>query len=766
MANPSASPPTGMRERARSWITQDLRYDVPASLVVFLVAIPLSLGIAVASGAPVTAGLIAAAVGGIIAGALGGSALQVSGPAAGLTVIVAGLVQQFGWAVTCAITVAAGLLQILLGMSRVARAALAISPTVVHAMLAGIGLTIVLGQLHVLLGGSAESDPIQNVLDLPSQLLNLHGTAAYLGLAVIAILLVWPRMPAKIRAIPGPLVAVIGVTLVAELVSANVDRVALPGSVLDAITLPELPSNAWGAVLLGVFTMTIIASVESLLSAVAVDKMRPEKKANLDRELVGQGAANTVSGMLGGLPVTGVIVRSATNVRAGARTKASAILHGVWVVAFALLLVDLIERIPMAVLAGLLVVIGMQLVKLADIKTALAGGEFLVYVATVLGVLALNLLEGVLIGLALSVLLMLRRVVWAQVRAERAERTHPDAPEHWIVVVEGTLSFLSIPRLSRVLGKVPARSFVELELVVDFLDHAAYEHLTVWKRQHEAAGGSVLVDEVGLASFSGAESATRKPLGRVLPRWFSPWSSWQAATGGKELEVLPPALRPLVTGVRDYHRRSAPLMRDMFSDLRDGQNPHALFLTCADSRVVPNVITSSGPGDLFTVRNIGNLVPPPAEPASASVLAPVHFAVEQLGVSTVLVCGHSGCGAMSGLIAGAGDQEGPVGDWLRWGVPSLEAMRTGHPVSTAAAADGWSEVDQLAMVNVVTQVRMLAQLPIVRGEAESQPIRVVGLFFDIASAQLLILNEEQDRFVAMPGGEARRLNLAVEGEPS
>ncbi|MQA10844.1 MAG: carbonic anhydrase [Pseudonocardiaceae bacterium] len=762
MANPYVATLAGARERARHWMTYDLRHDLPASLVVFLVAIPLSLGIAVASGAPITAGLIAAVVGGLVAGALGGSSLQVSGPAAGLTVIVAGLIDQFGWAVTCAITVAAGVLQILLGASRIARAALAVSPTVVHAMLAGIGITIALGQLHVLLGGDAESDAVRNLLDLPQQLLNLHGTAAYLGLLVIAVLLVWPRLPAKVRAVPGPLVAVVGVTLLAELVAADVQRVSLPGSVLDSIALPELPSGDWAALLLGVFTMTVIASVESLLSAVAVDKMRPGSKTNLDRELVGQGAANSLSGLLGGLPITGVIVRSSTNVHAGARTRASTMLHAVWVLVFALLVVGLIERIPTAVLAGLLVVIGIQLVKLADMKAARSNGELFVYFATVVGVVTLNLLEGVVIGLALSVLLMVRRVVWAKVRAERAEPTHPDAPEHWIVVVEGTLSFLSIPRLSRVLSRVPSGSFVELELVVDFLDQGAYEHLTSWQRQHEAAGGSVLVDEVGLASFAEVDGAPRRRSGWMLPRWFSPWSSWQAAREGGHPEVLPQSLRPLVTGVRDYHRRSAPLMRDVFSGLRDGQHPHALFLTCADSRVVPNVITSSGPGDLFTVRNIGNLVPPPGESASSSVLASVHYALEHLDVSSILVCGHSACGAMNGLLSGAGEQDGPVGEWLRWGLPSLRALHDGHPVGRAASADGWCETDQLAMVNIAMQVDALGRIPVVRGGQEHQQTRVVGLFFDIASAQLLILEPDQQRFVPLPGGDEQRLDLAVD----
>src|ERR1700729_1621307 len=168
-----------------------LRYDLPASLVVFLVALPLSLGSAIASNAPVLAGLIAAIVGGLIAGSIGGSPLQVSGPAAGLTVVVADLVSDFGWAVTCLITVAAGVLQVLLGFSRVARAALAISPVVVHAMLAGIGITIALQQAHVLLGGRSKSSAWHNVIGLPGQILGAHRPGVVLGALVILIMIAW-----------------------------------------------------------------------------------------------------------------------------------------------------------------------------------------------------------------------------------------------------------------------------------------------------------------------------------------------------------------------------------------------------------------------------------------------------------------------------------------------------------------------------------------------------------------------------------------------
>ena len=162
-----------------------LHHDLPASLVVFLIAIPLSLGIAAASGAPLIAGLVAAVIGGVVAGALGGSPLQVSGPAAGLTVVVAGLVTQFGWAATAAITCAAGVLQILLGITRIGRLALSLSPAVVHGMLAGIGVTIAVQQLHVVLGGKAQSSLIDNVIALPAQLVTHHGHSVVVGILTV-----------------------------------------------------------------------------------------------------------------------------------------------------------------------------------------------------------------------------------------------------------------------------------------------------------------------------------------------------------------------------------------------------------------------------------------------------------------------------------------------------------------------------------------------------------------------------------------------------
>ncbi len=424
-----------------------LRHDLPSSLVVFLIAIPLSLGIAAASGAPLIAGLVAAVVGGVVAGALGGSALQVSGPAAGLTVIVAGLVAQFGWPATAAITGAAGLVQILLGVTRIGRLALSLSPAVVHGMLAGIGLTIAFQQLHVVLGGAPQSSLIKNLIELPGQVVAHHPPSVLIGVLTVALLLIWPRIP-KVRVVPGPLVAVVAVTVLSAVLLLPVDRVALPDDPLRSLIPPALPTGGPLAITVAVLTVALVASVESLLSAVAVDKLHRGPRADLDRELVGQGAANAISGALGGMPVTGVIVRSSTNVAAGARSRASAILHGVWIAGFVLIAGALLEQIPMAALAGVLLVTGVKLIQLAHIKTLRRHDELLVYLVTALGVAGFGLAEGVLAGL----LLAFGRVLY---RLTRATVTATERDGVWTVRLAGSLVFLGVASLVRTLRTVP-----------------------------------------------------------------------------------------------------------------------------------------------------------------------------------------------------------------------------------------------------------------------------------------------------------------------
>ncbi|URN05573.1 bifunctional SulP family inorganic anion transporter/carbonic anhydrase [Actinomadura madurae] len=731
------------------------RQDLLASFVVFLVAIPLSLGIAVASGAPVAAGLIAAVAGGIVAGLIGGSPLQVSGPAAGLTVIVAELIQTYGWRATCMITMLGGLLQLALGAVRVARAAFAVSPAVVHGMLAGVGAVLVLAQVHVVLGGSPERSAVTNLRELPGQLAHPHTHPALLGGLTILVLLIWSRLPRGgwLRLVPGPLPAIALATAAVWALGWNAQRVDLPDTLFGDWHAPVLPQGDLPGIVGAVLSVALVAAVESLLCGVAIDRARPAgvRHADLDRELIGQGAGNTVSGLLGGLPIAGVIVRSTANLEAGARSRASSVLHGVWVLVLALSCGPLIEQVPLPALAALLIVLGVKLMDTARVRDLRHHREAPAYYVTFAGVVLLGLGEGVLLGIAVMAVLALRRLTRLTVRAEHLVPEPGDAPgpPRVHVVVEGTLTFLGVPKATRVLQDVPAGSSVDLDLNVDFMDHAAFDAIHQWRLAHERQGGRVDIDEIHEAWYERAVTGEMSQPRKTPPhaRWWAPWGNRRRRS---EAELDAPDMSPadvLLNGVREYHGRTARLVRPIMAELAMEQKPEHLFITCVDSRVVPNIITASGPGDLFINRNVGALVPRHGtRTPDDSVAATVEYATNVLDIRTITVCGHSNCGAMAALLAGGTEVEHLEGlsRWLKHGNHSLARFLAEKPSGDEPP------LTRLCKINVMQQLDNLLTYPWLRERVESGEIELVGLYLDLQSATVEILDRPTGTFVRVP----------------
>ncbi|KOT78158.1 transporter [Streptomyces rimosus subsp. pseudoverticillatus] len=747
-SSPHPRPPSGSRRAA--W-----HGDLSASLVVFLIAVPLSLGLALATGAPLQAGLIATAVGGIVAGLLGGAPLQVSGAATSLLVVTAELVQRYGWRATCAITVLAGLTQLALGAVRVARGALAISPAIVHGMLAGIGVTIAVGQLHVALGGSPDSSAVDNLAALPGQLAHPHASALLIGAVTVAVLAGWPRLPGRtgrlLRTVPAPLAAVAAATAVSAAVP--VPRVALPDWAPQA--LPALPDAPVLAIAAAVLTVTLVASMESLLSAVAVDRLAadrtdrvgPAPRTDLNRELAGQGVANALSGLLGGLPVAGGAMRGSANVRAGAATRRATVLHGVWVVLCAGLLASALELIPLASLAALVMVVGVRMVSFAHIKHVQRHREFPAYAVTLGGVVLFGVLQGVGLGIAVAVFLSLRRLTHTRVTVGVEDGRHR-------VRVNGQLTFLAVPRLTRALAQIPADAVVVIELGGSFMDHAAYEALRAWTDAHRAGGGWV-----SLGGRAGRPIAEPASVHHCRP--WTPWRNHHCTRPPQEA-TSPSSGSQLLGGVRAFQRHTAPLVRDELARLaHEGQRPSQLFLTCADSRLVTSMITASGPGDLFTVRNVGNLMPPPGTDHTCdSVGAAIEYAVEVLKVGSLTVCGHSGCGAMQALL-GADHEPGaqtPLARWLRHGRPSLARMqrigRLGRGEVALAERPVADDVERLALVNVVQQLHHLMSYPCVARRVAEGALTLHGMYFHVAEAQAYVLDRATGTFCAVRPGAA------------
>ncbi|MFE1332389.1 bifunctional SulP family inorganic anion transporter/carbonic anhydrase [Streptomyces microflavus] len=772
--SPHSPPPTGGRRLRIAGA------DVSASITVFLIAVPMSLGLALAVGAPLEAGLVAAAIGGIVAGLLGGTPLQVSGPSAGLTVVTAELIQVYGWRTTCAITVGAGLLQILLGTLRAARNALAVSPAIVHGTLAGIGVAIALAQLHIMLGGSPQSSVVANALALPEQLARISPAAPLIGTLTIAVLLLWPRLPGRVgrtvRRIPAALASVVIATSVAAVATPGLARVDLPSWRSHA--LPELPQGPVLALATAVFTVLLVASLESLLAAVAVDKLAadrageqapltspaPPRRSDLDRELRGQGIANTLTGLLGGLPVAGGVVRGSANVRAGATGRASTVLHGVWVLLAAGLLITVFEWVPLAALAALVMVVGVQMVSFAHIRNVHRHREFPVYAATVAGVVAFGALAGVAVGVGVAVIVSLHRL-------GRTKITSTEQGGRHVVTVHGQLTFLAVPRLTRALGQLPPGVDATVELDGFFMDHAAYEAIQAWRGAQLAQGGRV--------DFTGRSGSRIAEPAAAAHSCCRPWTPWRnhhchdrptrpadnsGATdsrpdSGSGSGTSPTAgagrkggAHRLLSGLSSFQRNTAPLVRDELARLAsEGQCPSQLFITCADSRLVTSMITSSGPGDLFTVRNVGNLVPPPGTaPAGGgddSVAAAIEYAVEVLRVESITVCGHSGCGAMQALLKGEPDSgpekpRTPLWRWLRHGLPSLERMASRrHSWARISGRLPADEVEQLCLTNVVQQLEHLRAHESVARRLAEGTLQLHGMYFHVGEAQAYLLTE-------------------------
>jgi MFS superfamily sulfate permease-like transporter len=626
------------------------RQDALASVVVFLVALPLCMGIAIASGVPVAAGLITGIVGGLVVGWIAGAPLQVSGPAAGLTVIVFDIVQRHGLEVMGIAVLIGGLFQLIAGLLRYGRWFRAVSPAVIHGMLAGIGILILSSQFHVMVDDAPKGNGIQNLMSIPgaiekglplpemrtaeersakrdllkqfgamheqqvqlrkhvgeqveesstefdpesselkalttrqkeqidrlavlveeldsqkvlgsvshpdqlieaartaltqsevalndleqgrgdqvhasqakaqqslegvfSQLKN-HDWAAKVGLLTIIALLLWTTIvPAKLKLIPAPLVAVIVATTAAAILKLPILYVEVPDNLWSDIRLPTfafLQSAPWGAILQASVVLAVVASAETLLCATAVDQMQTDTRTNYNRELAAQGVGNMICGLLGALPMTGVIVRSSANVAAGGKTRLSAILHGFWLLVFVSLLAFILRMIPTAALAAMLVYIGYKLVNVKAIKDLrkYGWGEVAIYFATVGTIVGVDLLTGVITGIVLSAIKLLHTFSHLNVDLN-VKRDEGKA----YLSIDGAATFIRLPILAAVLEEVPG----DAELHVDFkhlnyIDHACLDLLVNWEKQHEATGGTLVIDWDTLhASFRQANGNRQSP---------------------------------------------------------------------------------------------------------------------------------------------------------------------------------------------------------------------------------------------------------------
>ncbi len=619
------------------------KQDFLASIVVFLVALPLCMGIAIASGVPVAAGLITGIVGGIVVGSLAGCPLQVSGPAAGLTVIVFEIVQRFGFEMLGLVVLMGGVMQFVAGIFKLGQWFRAVSPAVIKGMLSGIGVLIFASQFHVMVDDKPKGNGLTNLVTIPgaigkamtwpdfgtpetrrartralrevgelhrrqeaiaewvaerlpdhasaeelaqetpeqlaaeadalqrllpdqqalladtqqtiqrledfersngngeqseqiiaacsvamekcriaseelseghvrnalkaqneavtaladvSEALKNHALAAQIGMLTIITILLWQAFaPKKVKFMPAPLLAVLVAAGVATIISIPVLYVEVPDSLWSEIHFPSLAmlnDAPWGALLKSAVVVAVVASAETLLCATAVDQMHQGSRTRYDKELSAQGVGNMICGMLGALPMTGVIVRSTANVESGGKTRVSAILHGVWLLVFVAFLAFVLRLIPTSALAAILVYTGYRLVNPKSIKDlkSYGWGEVAIYVATVVTIVVTDLLTGVIVGVALAAAKLLHTFshLDAELEIDREEGRST-------LGLHGAATFVRLPRLASELEKVPARSELHVDFQhLDYIDHACLDLLMTWAKQHESTGGKLVID--------------------------------------------------------------------------------------------------------------------------------------------------------------------------------------------------------------------------------------------------------------------------------
>lgn len=416
----------------------NIRYDLPASIVVFFVALPLCLGIALASGAPLFSGIIAGIVGGIVVGILSNSALGVSGPAAGLTVIVLNSIETLGvYEAFLLAVVLAGIFQIVLGVLKAGVIGYYFPSAVIKGMLAAIGIIIILKQIPHGFGYDmdyegdldfSQADGRNTFTELLAMMDGITPGAVAVFLIALFILLLWDhrlvRKNGILHLLPGSLVAVTSGALFQFLASRyfpffaleSVHLVNVPiagnlGQFFSQFTTPDFSFIFQSEVWIVALTIAIVASLESLLSVEATDKLDPKKRfTDTNRELIAQGTGNMVSGLIGGLPVTQVIVRSSANIQSGGKTKMSAILHGFFLLASVVAFPSIINMIPLAALAAILIMVGYKLANIGLFKEVykLGFSQFLPFAATILGVVFTDLLIGIGIGIGVAILVLLR----------------------------------------------------------------------------------------------------------------------------------------------------------------------------------------------------------------------------------------------------------------------------------------------------------------------------------------------------------------------
>ncbi len=725
--------------------------DLVASVVVFLVALPLCLGIALASGAPLIAGLVSGVVGGIVVGTLSGSHTSVSGPAAGLTAVVLAQVAALGsFEAFLLAVVVAGVIQLGLGLARAGALTSFVPTSVIKGLLAAIGVILILKQIPHVLGHDTDPegemafeqpDRENTFTELIAAIGDLHVGAAVVGLLSLALLIFWDRFkPLAQSRVPAPLAVVVfglGLGLAFEkiggswrIADSHLVQVPVATSASGLVDLLQFPDfSQWNnpAIYTAAFTIAIVASLESLLNLEAVDKLDPEQRPSPpNRELLAQGGGNIVAGLLGGLPVTAVIVRGSVNIDAGAASKRSAIIHGVLLALSVALLPMVLNRIPLACLAAILLVTGFKLASPTLIRKMYDTGreQFIPFAVTVLAIVFTDLLIGLGIGMAVAIYFILRRHARRPLR--RISEKHLDGEVLHIQLPE-QVTFLNHTAIERTLDAIPRDARVRLDAEqTDYIDPDVLALIREY-RDVTAPARNIQLSMTGFADhyelnheLEFVDYSTRELQDRVSP--------------AQVLELLREGNQRFVSG-RQLNRN---LSRQVGATAQ-GQHPLAVVLSCIDSRTPAELLFDTGLGDIFSVRVAGNVTSP-------KVLGSMEYGTAVAGSRLIVVLGHTRCGAVTAAVELASSDDVAAATGCQHLDPILTEIQRGADFCTELEDKPLSEweperkrvfIDEVARRNVLAVVeRILEQSQTIAELVAKKRIAIVGVLYDVATGTM------------------------------
>jgi carbonic anhydrase len=716
--------------------SKNLKDDISAGIAVFLVAVPLSLGIAMASGAPPLSGLITGIIGGLLVSQISGSTLGISGTAAGLTVIIVATTQQLGFNAFLLAVVLAGLIQVAMGILRAGVIAYYFPSSVINGMLFGIGIILFLKQIPHAVGYDQDfegdetflqSDQYSSFSELFHMLDSISPGAMLISSLSLASLLIWEFSIRKnhpaLRLMQGGLVALLVGVLTNFLLGKFYPAWALIGSHLVTIPVFEHPTDIISQLYFPDFshlsnpkiywfalTMALVASLETLLAVEAVDKLDPYKRITPpSRELIVQGIGNICAGFIGGLPMTQLIIRSSVNIESGAKSRTSAFIHGLLLLFSVIFIPTVFNLVPLASLASILLLASYRLARPQVFENMYLAGlyHFIPFCATVLGLVLTDLLTGIAIGMTIALMAIL---IENYRGSFYLRETH--IGNKTVLRLSEQVSFLNKANVQRTLKQLPAGS----EVVIDatrskFIDFDIYEIIQNFRSEAQLKGIKLTIENLrGYGTLPPLETARAQT-----------YDSQQSLTPAEVLTILKEGNERFVNNLKSNRN-----LLEQVNDTQKGQFPIAIILSCIDSRTSVELIFDQGLGDVFSARVAGNIV-------NDDILGSMEFACKLAGSKLIVVLGHSLCGAIKGACADV-ELEHLTG-LLQKIKPAVNAAR--EEFSPENPPEQAVLVQKTAEHNVQLTVEQIKrQSPLLDTMAKAGEIDIVGAMYDVETGQV------------------------------